>query len=92
MEPKYYEFDTGKGVLSLSKNKECPGFWDFCFNGVFIHSNYTDPDQAAYDFGRGDFGADWLNTKLSKIYVPSDITQWRRSKRALSKATANQNN
>ena len=81
MESKYYEFDTGKGVLSLSKNKKCPGFWDFCFNEILIHSNYTDPDQAALDASNADFGIEWLDTKLNKIYVPSDITQWRRSKR-----------
>jgi len=29
---------------------------------------------------------------LNKIYVPSDITQWRRSKRTLSKQAVSQNN
>jgi hypothetical protein len=89
MESKYYEFDTGKGILSLSKSKKCPGFWDFYFNEVLIHSNYNDPDQAALDASRADFGIEWLDTKLSRIYVPSDIAQWRRSKR---KQTADQNN
>jgi hypothetical protein len=89
MESKYYEFDTGKGVLSLSKSKKCPGFWDFCFNEILIHSDYTDPDQAALDASKADFGIEWLDTKLNKLYVPSDITQWRRSKRS---DTGNQNN
>jgi hypothetical protein len=92
MEPKYYEFDTGKGVLSLAKSKKCPGFWDFCFDEILIHSNYADPDQAALDASRADFGIEWLNAKLNKIYVPSDITQWRRSKRRFQKNGANENN
>lgn len=81
MESKYYEVDAGKDTLSLSRSKICPGFWDFCFNGILIHSKYTDPDQAAYDFNKGDYGIDWLDAKLNKIYVPWDITRWRRSKR-----------
>ena len=89
MESKYYEFDTGKGILSLSKSKTCPGFWDFCFNGIFIHSKHNDPDQAAYDFSKWDFGIDWLDTMLNKIYVPSDITLWRRSKRESLEVTSN---
>ncbi|HEX3857265.1 MAG TPA: hypothetical protein VHY30_08225 [Verrucomicrobiae bacterium] len=92
MESKYFEFDTGKGVLSLSKSKQCPGCWDFCFNEILLHSNYTDPDQAALDASKSDFGIEWLDTKLNKIYVPSDITQWRRSKRTPAKNVGNQNN
>jgi hypothetical protein len=89
MTSKYYEFDTGKGVLSLSQSEKCPGFWDFFFNEMLIHSKYTDPDQAALDASKADFGIEWLDIKLNKIYVPSDITQWRRSKRP---TTSNQNN
>jgi hypothetical protein len=89
MDSKYYEVDAGKDILSLSKSKTCPGFWDFCFNGILIHSKYTDPDQAAYDFNKGDYGIDWLDTKLKKIYVPSDITQWRRSKRGSLEVASN---
>jgi hypothetical protein len=92
MEPKYFEFDTGKGVLSLSKSKQCPGFWDLCFNEILIHSKYTDPDEMALDASRANFGIEWLDTKLNKIYVPSDISLWRRSKRSMAKSAGNQNN
>ena len=89
MDSKYYEVDAGKDILSLSRSKICPGFWDFCFNGIPIHSKYTDPDQAAYDFNRGDYGIDWLDKKMKKIYVPSEIAFWRRIKRKSVEVTSN---
>ena len=89
MESKYYEVDAGKDTLSLSRSKICPGFWDFCFNGILIHSKHNDPDQAAYDFNKGDYGIDWLDTKLKKIYVPSEIAFWRRTKRKSVEVASN---
>jgi hypothetical protein len=81
MDSDYYEVSAGKHILSISRNKKCPGNWDLCFNGISIRSDYIDPEEAALDASKADFANEWLHTKLNKIYVPSDITQWRRSKR-----------
>jgi len=92
MESDYYEVSAGKDILSISRNKKCPAFWDLCFNGISIRSDYTDPDEAAFDASKADFAIQWLHSKLSKIYVPSDITQWRKLKRTVSKNATGQNN
>jgi len=92
MESDYYEVSAGKDILSISRNKKCPAFWDLCFNGISIRSDYIDPEEAASDASKADFGIEWIEAKLNKIYLPSDITQWRRSKRTLSKQAVSQNN
>jgi hypothetical protein len=89
MESDYYEVSAGKDILSISRNKKCPAFWDLCFNEIIIRSDYTDPDEAALHASKSDFAIEWLHAKLNKIYVPSDITQWRRSKRTLANAKNN---
>jgi hypothetical protein len=79
MESDYYEYKSTKGLLSLRRNKDCPNNWDLCFNGHLIHSNFNDPYQAALHASKADFGIEWLDSHFSKVYVPSDIRQWRKS-------------
>jgi hypothetical protein len=92
MESNYYEVSVGKDILSISRNKKFPAFWDFCFNGISICSDYIDPNEAAFDASKADFAIEWLHTKLNKIYVPSNLAQWRKSKRTASQDTVSQNN
>jgi hypothetical protein len=79
MESDYYERRTDKGILSLNRNKDCPSYWDWRLNGKLIHSNYTDPNQAAFDASNHDFGTSELDELFQSVYVPSNLQDWRTS-------------
>jgi hypothetical protein len=79
MESDYYERRTDKGILSLNRNKDCASYWDWRLNGKLIHSNYTDPNQAALDASHHDFGTPELDELFQNVYVPSDLQDWRTS-------------
>ena|SRR5580693_1836040 len=76
----YYEWKTSKGLLALCLVN---GLWILRLytksnlDGMVIRSGYTDPDQAALDANRGDFGIQEFDDLFRHIYTPSDLQQWR---------------
>jgi hypothetical protein len=82
MTSDYYEKKTVKGILTL-RRVGC--FWELRLfsesnpEGIVLRSDYADPDQAAFDASRSDFGIKELDQFLSGVYVPSDLKRWRTS-------------
>ena len=82
MTSDYYEYKTIKGILTLRLkgcNWELRLFTESNPDGIELRSDYTDPDQAAFDASRSDFGLKELDELLRGVYAPSDLKQWRTS-------------
>ena len=86
----YYEWQTLKGPITVEKNHQS-GFWDLCLNGIVLQQGYTDPDQAAYEASKSEFGKGAENSILKGIYVPSELKQWSNSRQRRPQKD-NQNN
>lgn len=81
MASDYYEIKTARGILVI---RLIGGTWELGLytdekpNGVLIRSGYTNPDQAAFDASRADFGIQEFDDLFRGVYVPSDVWQWRK--------------
>jgi hypothetical protein len=82
MKSDYYEKKTARGILTL---RLIGGHWELRLYtepnpelyGKVIRSDYVDPDQAALDASRGDFGISEFDDLFQGVYVPSDLQKWR---------------
>jgi hypothetical protein len=77
MDSDYYEWPTSRGPVTIERNEESPGLWDLYLNGAPLQEGYNDPDEAAFDANKADFGNANKIYLLKGIYVPSDLSQWR---------------
>jgi hypothetical protein len=79
----YYEYNSSKGIFTICRKKDCPNHWELRLytesneDAIVIRSDYLDPNEAAFDASKADFGIIEIDELFRNVYVPSELQFWR---------------
>ena len=79
--PESYTFPSAKGKVVIRRNQFEPAKWDLLIGAALVRkAYYSEPQAAAADASRHDFGDESLNRRYARLYIPADLENfWKHS-------------
>lgn len=88
-----YTFPSAKGKVVIRRNRFNPAKWDLLICGVLIRqAYYSEPQQAAEEASRNDFGDERTNRRYTGLYIPASLEDFWKHSRETSYVPVNPGN